>query len=303
MSATRGGVGVLVAAACAVLLGSCTGAGGGTAGPTAPGPTATAGASSGPSGAGGLPPEATYTLQGSPSPAEVRQVADRLQRRAQTMGLAAPKVEVRGAAVSLSAAGATREQFAALAQQGHLGFRPVLALAPSVPNGAPAQGAVSADPTTTLQVPNCSDAAQRTDRQSASGKPAVACGYAAENGIWYGFALGPVAVDGTDVSAVKAVEDTQNGAGWQIDLTFDAVGAQAFADVTGRLAAQPSPANQFAIVLDGAVVSHPAVASAVPGGAAVISGSFTEAEARRLAALIGNRLPVPLLLTETTLPN
>ncbi|MFF3071707.1 hypothetical protein [Kitasatospora sp. NPDC057936] len=297
MSATRGGVGVLVAAACAVLLGGCTGAGGGTARPTAPATTATAEASS------GLTPEATYTLQGSPSPAEVRQAADQLQRRAQAMGLAAPKVEVRGAAVSLSAAGATREQFAALAQQGHLGFRPVLALAPSLPNGAPAQGAMSADPTTTLQVPNCSDAAQRTDRQSASGKPAVACGYAAENGIWYGFALGPVAVDGTDVSAVKAVEDTQNGAGWQIDLTFDAVGAQAFADVTGRLAAQPSPANQFAIVLDGAVVSHPAVASAVPGGAAVISGSFTEAEARRLAALIGDRLPVPLLLTETTLPN
>ncbi|MFF3114727.1 hypothetical protein ACFVSN_36765 [Kitasatospora sp. NPDC057904] len=241
-------------------------------------------------------------LQGSPSPAEVQQVADQLRRRAQAMGLA-PKVEVRGSAVSLSAAGATREQLAALAQQGHLGFRPVLAYAPSLPNGASAQGAVSADPTTTLQLPDCSDAAQRTDRQSASGKPAVACGYAAENGIWYGFALGPVAVNGTDVSAAKAAEDTQNGGGWQVHLTFDARGAQEFADVTGRLAAQQSPANQFAIVLDGAVVSHPYVASAVTGGEAVISGSFTEAEARRLAALIGDRLAVPLVLTETVSPH
>ncbi|MEV7027153.1 hypothetical protein AB0O00_34100, partial [Kitasatospora sp. NPDC093558] len=116
------------------------------------------------------------------------------------------------------------------------------------------------------------------------------------------FVLGPVAVDGKDVSAVKVVEDTQNGGGWQIGLTFDAVGAHEFADVTGVLAAQPSPTNQFAIVLDGAVVSHPYVASAVTGGEAVISGGFTEAQARRLAVLIGDRLLVPLRLTQIVIP-
>ncbi|NUR40544.1 MAG: hypothetical protein HOV73_10705, partial [Streptomyces sp.] len=47
---------------------------------------------------------------------------------------------------------------------------------------------------------------------------------------------------------------------------------------------QQSPANQFAIVLDGTVLSAPSVAQAITGGEAEIYGSFTEASARELAA-------------------
>ncbi|WP_157032107.1 SecDF P1 head subdomain-containing protein [Kitasatospora cheerisanensis] len=47
---------------------------------------------------------------------------------------------------------------------------------------------------------------------------------------------------------------------------------------------QPDPANQFAIVIDGAVVSSPAVREPISGGDAVISGSFTRTQAETLAA-------------------
>ncbi|WP_406707671.1 SecDF P1 head subdomain-containing protein, partial [Streptomyces griseiscabiei] len=81
-------------------------------------------------------------------------------------------------------------------------------------------------------------------------------------------------------------------------------GAAKFTEVTGRLAQQASPQNQFAIVLDGTVISAPYVASAITGGEAQISGSFTRSEAEELAAnLDTGALPVRLTVSSvTTLP-
>ncbi|GAB2810763.1 protein translocase subunit SecD [Streptomyces chlorus] len=113
----------------------------------------------------------------------------------------------------------------------------------------------------------------------------VACGQNSQ-GQWQKYILGPAAVDGTDVDQAKAVLNTQTGAGWTVTMDFTDKGSKKFADITGKLAQNPSPQNQFAIVLDGEVVSDPYVSQALTGGNAEISGNFTQKSSEELANML-----------------
>ncbi len=113
--------------------------------------------------------------------------------------------------------------------------------------------------------------------------------------------LGGVAVNGSDVTKAQAVYDTQTGKGWMVDLSFNDAGSKAFASTTGQLATQSSPANQFAIVLDGQVVSHPYVQESITGGSAVINGSFTSDDAKSLANVLSyGALPLDFVKSDVT---
>ncbi|MET7653437.1 MULTISPECIES: protein translocase subunit SecD [unclassified Streptomyces] len=112
----------------------------------------------------------------------------------------------------------------------------------------------------------------------------VACGEIDK--VWYKYLLGPAAVDGTEVDKAKAVFDTQGAAGWQVTMTFTKQGGKKFADITGKLAQNQQPQNEFGIVLDGNVVSSPYVQNSITGGQAQISGSFTQTEAQGLANML-----------------
>jgi preprotein translocase subunit SecD len=74
---------------------------------------------------------------------------------------------------------------------------------------------------------------------------------------------------------------------WVVDLTFGGTARRIFADVTRAIANQPSPITgqqkQFAIVLDGQVISAPTVNGVIPNGQAQISGDFSQTEAQTLA--------------------
>ncbi|MFD7875198.1 protein translocase subunit SecD [Streptomyces sp. NPDC059766] len=113
----------------------------------------------------------------------------------------------------------------------------------------------------------------------------LACGQNSQ-GQWQKYILGPAQVDGTDVKKAQAIYNTQTAAGWTVTMDFTSAGAKKFADVTGQLAQQQSPQNQFAIVLDGEVVSDPYVKQALTGGNAEISGNFTQEEAKSLANVL-----------------
>ncbi|WP_409473217.1 protein translocase subunit SecD [Streptomyces sp. HC307] len=112
----------------------------------------------------------------------------------------------------------------------------------------------------------------------------VGCGEI--QGVWYKYLLGPAGVDGTEVDKAQAVYDTQSGAGWKVQMDFTDAGAKKFADITGKLAQNQSPQNQFGIVLDGEVVSSPFVSQSITGGNAEISGSFTQQEAESLGNIL-----------------
>ncbi|MER7899587.1 protein translocase subunit SecD [Streptomyces sp. NPDC096046] len=115
--------------------------------------------------------------------------------------------------------------------------------------------------------------------------PTLACGKNSQ-GQWQKYILGPAEVDGTDVDEAQAVLNTQTGAGWTVTMDFTDSGAKKFANITGKLAQNQSPQNQFAIVLDGEVVSDPYVRQALTGGNAEISGNFTQQSAQELANML-----------------
>ncbi|WP_328882879.1 protein translocase subunit SecD [Streptomyces sp. NBC_00299] len=149
-----------------------------------------------------------------------------------------------------------------------------------------ASGTSSSDLEKQYTALNCADPKQRaTAGQGAKqDEPTVACGQ--DDKVWSKFLLGPVDVDGTEIKKAKASFNTQSAAGWQVDMTFNSAGAKKFADTTSKLAQQTSPQNEFAIVLDDEVVSHPFVQSAISGGNAQISGSFTQEQAQSLANML-----------------
>ncbi|MGW0335206.1 protein translocase subunit SecD [Streptomyces sp. NPDC003011] len=133
---------------------------------------------------------------------------------------------------------------------------------------------------------DCTKPTARADA-GKSAKPTdttVACGNS--SGQWQKYILGPAAVDGTDVDKAQAVFNTTTAAGWTVNMDFTDKGGKKFADITGKLAQSQPPQNQFAIVLDGEVVSDPRVSQALTGGSAEISGSFTQEEAQSLANML-----------------
>ncbi|WP_405671642.1 MULTISPECIES: protein translocase subunit SecD [Streptomyces] len=153
---------------------------------------------------------------------------------------------------------------------------------PSAPAPSAAQAKLQAQYTAL----DCSKKAQRTTAGEGAkpGDTTVGCGE--YNGVWFKYVLGPAAVAGTEVKKAQAVFDTQNAAGWQVNMTFNSKGAKKFADITGQLAKNTQPQNEFGIVLDGQVVSSPTVSSSIAGGNAQISGSFTQDEAQNLANML-----------------
>jgi preprotein translocase subunit SecD len=101
------------------------------------------------------------------------------------------------------------------------------------------------------------------------------------------YILGPVEVDGTDLtSAASGLVPGANGTvsnEWGVTLDFNSEGTTKFRETTERLTPMEPPRNQFAIVLDGLIVSAPSSNAAITNGQAVISGSFTRDSAATLA--------------------
>ncbi|OKH98255.1 preprotein translocase subunit SecD [Streptomyces sp. CB02923] len=129
------------------------------------------------------------------------------------------------------------------------------------------------------------------------GDPVVAC---KDDGSQK-YVLGPVAVEGTDVKDASAVFESQQGQGWIVQMDFTGAGGKKFADITGKLAAKTQPQNQFAIVLDGAVVSDPRVSQQLNGGSATISGGFTQESAGDLANMLSyGALPLSFKIADET---
>ena len=119
--------------------------------------------------------------------------------------------------------------------------------------------------------------------------------------------LGPSALTGSAVSDAAPQTDPQQGPGWFITIDFTGPGGTAWQQLTAQAACAPpgDPQRRVAIVLDDAVISSPQVDpsigcnAGIGGGSTQITGSFTDAEARDLAALVrGGALPLPVDVIE-----
>jgi preprotein translocase subunit SecD len=113
------------------------------------------------------------------------------------------------------------------------------------------------------------------------------------------FALDKAFIRGTEIT--NATANVSNSGSWTVDLTFNSKGAGELATISTKLSKNPSPQNEFAIVLDGLVQSHPYFAEPILGGQAQISGQFTAQEARDLAQLLKyGALPINLKVQSAT---
>lgn len=101
------------------------------------------------------------------------------------------------------------------------------------------------------------------------------------------FILGPVEVDGANISdASNGTVTSSTGAStntWAVNLEFDEIGTAGFSTVTQRLFPLEQPRNQFAITLDGFVITAPTTQAVITNGSAQITGSFDRDSSKVLA--------------------
>ena len=101
------------------------------------------------------------------------------------------------------------------------------------------------------------------------------------------FILGPVEIAGENISDASAgLSTTAQGSTtneWGVNLEFDGTGTEQFAAVTERLFSLQGAQNQFAIVLDGRVITAPTTGGVFTNGEARITGSFTQESAEALS--------------------
>jgi preprotein translocase subunit SecD len=130
----------------------------------------------------------------------------------------------------------------------------------------------------------------------------VSCG--SLGGITYKFVLDKAHVLGKDVTSASATQQTSN-VYWQTNLNFNSAGGAAFGTLTqqmyskyGSTGAPSSPLDYLAVVLDGNVISFPAIdQGAIPGGSAQITGNFSQDQATNLANQL-NYGALPLTFTK-----
>jgi preprotein translocase subunit SecD len=93
------------------------------------------------------------------------------------------------------------------------------------------------------------------------------------------YLLSPAAIEGTDLKDASA-GIPQGSVAYQVNLTLGGDGKQVFADLSDAMAGTE---QQFAVVLDGQVISAPNFEGRIPDGNAQISGNFTKTSAESLA--------------------
>ena len=101
------------------------------------------------------------------------------------------------------------------------------------------------------------------------------------------YILGPVELTGdviTDAQAQQRQLSTGGTTGeWEVAITMNKKGAEAFGKVSMRLYGKSQPNNQFAFVLDGRVISAPTMNGQILDGRPAISGNFTKESSKTLA--------------------
>ena len=130
---------------------------------------------------------------------------------------------------------------------------------------------------------DCSQPFRAPGQVDDPAKPLVTC----DDFLFNKYILGPVEVKGENIAdAFAGTITTQTGAStntWAVNLEFDAEGTSAFGDVTSRLFGLTTPQNQFAIVLDGYIITAPATQAVITNGQAQITGNFTQESSTILA--------------------
>lgn len=172
------------------------------------------------------------------------------------------------------------------------------------PTATPTDGSDVAWITPSLQADYDAFSCDALDGSTASAAPSDEPLITCDQGRTEKYLLGPVEVQGADISDAQAgVRTTSTGSStgeWVVNLSFNGTGTEQFGKVTTRLVALDPPRNRFAVVLDGAVVIAPNANDPITDGRAEISGGFTQESAKTLAdQLKFGALPVGFTVEST----
>jgi preprotein translocase subunit SecD len=130
---------------------------------------------------------------------------------------------------------------------------------------------------------DCSTAFREPGQIDDPKKPLITC----DRSLTAKYILGPVELDGTQISKAQATAvTTSTGSStgeYAVDLTFNAEGKTKFGEVTKRLFALDPPRKQFAVTIDGYIITAPEVQAVLTTGTAQITGGFTAESANGLA--------------------
>jgi preprotein translocase subunit SecD len=110
-------------------------------------------------------------------------------------------------------------------------------------------------------------------------KPLVSCEYDPESGLSVKYLLSAALIEGTDLNDAAA-EIPQQQVNYVVTLEFNGAGTDEFTKISQALVGTE---DQFAIVLDGQVLSAPTMEALITDGRAQISGDFTQQSATSLA--------------------
>ncbi|PZQ92073.1 MAG: protein translocase subunit SecD [Leifsonia xyli] len=266
---------------------------------------------------------------------QLQQSVQIIRNRIDAAGVAEPEIATQGGdKIVISIPGKTPDQATLdrIKQSARMDFRAVLltgqpATSTASPSASPSDGATPDPSASETPAPSDTPTATPTDGSdlswitpalqaeydafscdsvgsgtsaAPSDKPLITCDQSGS----VKYLLGPVEVEGADISdAQPGLQTTSTGAStgeWVVNLTFNGTGTDAFAKVTTRLVALQAPRNQFAVVLDGAVVIAPKANVAITDGRAQISGGFTQESAKTLAdQLKFGALPVGFTVEST----
>ena len=239
---------------------------------------------------------------------QLNQAVAIIRQRVDSTGVSEAQVNTQGNNIVVAIPGTPSESTLQLIRSSaKLEFRSVLLTEQSTSSAVQPSGAPSAAPSSSLATSNASptdgsdlnwvsapakSAYDNLNCQTMSRKPGavdnpkypvVTC----DVNHYYKYLLGPVEVSGADISdATAGTVSTSTGAStntWAVNLSFNAAGTDKFAAVTKRLFPLTTPRNQFAVTLDGYVITAPAVQAVISNGTAQITGSFTRAAAKSLA--------------------
>jgi preprotein translocase subunit SecD len=130
---------------------------------------------------------------------------------------------------------------------------------------------------------DCATIAEQGTNVAPADEPLVTCDDLGQ----YKYVLGPVEVSGDTITdATNSLVSNSQGIStgqWGVNIEFNEEGTEQFADVTTRLFGLTGAQNQFAIVLDGRVISAPTTNAIITDGNPQITGSFTQDTSKTLA--------------------
>jgi preprotein translocase subunit SecD len=216
----------------------------------------------------------------------VVQIPGSLDRETQSRITKAAKLSFRAVLVTSAATAATASPTATPGSTSTPTPSPSLR---STPTSKPTNGSDLAYVTPALEAQyenfNCKSSAAANANLAPANKPLIACD-APVNGVSPAkYILGPVELAGTAITdAEAALVTTGQGAStgvWGVNIKFNSAGGAKFESIGNRLIALAAPQNEFAVVLDGQVITNPAVqgVSSTPQ----ITGNFTQSSATILA--------------------